>query len=60
MSDRHDQGTHDVRRPEPDVGSRRPYAAPELIDYGTVAKLTQTGSGSVNDFTGMMMMMTCL
>ena len=37
---------------------RRPYAPPELIEYGTVAKLTQTGSGSVNDFIGMMMMMS--
>jgi hypothetical protein len=36
---------------------RRPYTAPELIEYGTVAKLTQTGSGSVFDFGGMMTMM---
>ncbi len=39
---------------------RRPYAPPQLIEYGTVAKLTQTGGGSVFDFGGMMRMMTCL
>ena len=43
-----------------DAGAvRRPYAAPELVEYGTVAKLTQTGGGSVFDFGGMMMM-ACL
>jgi len=39
--------------------ARRPYLAPELIEYGTVAKLTQTGGGSVTDF-GNMMRMACL
>jgi hypothetical protein len=38
---------------------RRPYQAPELVEYGTVAKLTQTGGGSRFDFNGMMMM-ACL
>jgi len=49
-------------RPSPgEIGRvRRPYAPPELIEYGTVAKLTQTGGGSVFDFGGMMRMMTCL
>jgi hypothetical protein len=37
---------------------RRPYTAPELVEYGTVAKLTQTGSGSIVDFVGMPAMMT--
>lgn len=37
---------------------RRAYAAPELVEYGTVAKLTQTGSGSIFDFIGMPAMMT--
>ena len=41
-----------------DTGNvRRPYTAPELIEYGTVAKLTQTGNGLVFDFGGMMTMM---
>ena len=39
--------------------SRRAYVAPVLVEYGTVAKLTQTGGGSVTDF-GAMMRMACL
>ena len=35
---------------------RRPYEAPKLTEYGTVAKLTQTGGGSVRDFGNMMRM----
>ena len=38
---------------------RRAYVAPVLVEYGTVAKLTQTGGGSVTDF-GSMMRMACL
>jgi hypothetical protein len=30
--------------------------APELIEYGTVAKLTQTGGTTTNDAAGMMRM----
>jgi hypothetical protein len=41
-------------RPFPD---RRPYREPELIEYGSVAKLTQ--SGSMFGFDSMTMM-TCL
>lgn len=37
---------------------RRPYAAPDLVEYGTVAKLTQGVGGSGTDFS--MMMMLCL
>jgi hypothetical protein len=29
---------------------RRPYVAPELVEYGTVAKLTQTGGRTTVDF----------
>ena len=60
LTDRQEETPHDVHGPEPAGGERRPYARPELIEYGTVAKLTQTGSGSVNDIFGMMMAMTCL
>jgi hypothetical protein len=35
---------HDASQP------RRPYVAPELIEYGTVAKLTQTGGMTSTDF----------
>jgi hypothetical protein len=39
---------------------RRTYVAPELIEYGTVAKLTQTGGQTVADFFVFRRMMTCL
>ena len=39
---------HDKRRA--DEPTRRPYVAPELIEYGTVAKLTQTGGRTTVDF----------
>jgi hypothetical protein len=39
---------------EPDAKGRKPYAAPELIEYGTVAKLTQTGGSTTVDFVAMM------
>jgi hypothetical protein len=39
---------------------RRTYVPPELVEYGTVSKLTQAGNGSFNDAAGMMMMMACL
>jgi hypothetical protein len=41
------------------TNGRRAYVAPALVEYGTVAKLTQTGGGSVSDF-GNMMRMACL
>ena len=34
---------------------RRPYCTPELIEYGSVAKLTQSGSMNFGDSMGMMM-----
>ncbi len=43
----HDRKMQDESR---DVaGPRRPYVAPELIEYGTVAKLTQTGGQTAHD-----------
>ena len=40
---------------------KRPYMTPSLIDYGNVAKLTQSGQGTEGDggLIGSMMMM-CL
>jgi hypothetical protein len=38
------------------VTPRRAYRAPELTEYGSVAKLTQQGSFGGGDFMGMMMM----
>ena len=49
----------DRRAPEEIENGRRVYVPPELVEYGSVSKLTQTGTGSFADF-GMMMMMTCL
>lgn len=40
------------------AASRRPYHTPELIEYGSVAKLTQGGGMSGTD--GSMMMFGCL
>ena len=33
-----------------DGPGRRPYLAPELVEYGSVAKLTQTGGRTSVDF----------
>jgi hypothetical protein len=45
-----------------DPKPRRAYAAPELIEYGTVAKLTQTGGQTTFDWFGTRRMggMMCL
>jgi hypothetical protein len=52
-------GQHDDRKaPEEIESGRRAYVPPELVEYGSVSKLTQTGTGSFSDFG--MMMMTCL
>ena len=48
----------DRRAPEEIESERRAYVPPELVEYGSVSKLTQTGTGSFADFG--MMMMTCL
>ena len=46
--------------PDRSGSGRRVYVAPELVEYGTVSKLTQGGTGSFNDGAGMMMMNACL
>ena len=42
---------HDSK-PEAATGraARRPYAAPELLDYGSLTELTKTGGNVVFDF----------
>ena len=62
LSDRPDGAVRAADRLEPDESGRvrRAYVVPALIEYGTVAKLTQTGSGSIADFFGRMRMMVCL
>jgi hypothetical protein len=39
-------GTTGGEAPRP----RKPYVTPELIEYGSVAKLTQAGGQTVQDF----------
>lgn len=39
---------------------KKPYTEPRLIEYGSVAKLTQSGSGNKNDGGGGGMMRVCL
>ena len=59
----------DSNRQEPVVDSRgnavrlrgkRPYATPTLTEYGSVAKLTQSGAGTTNDGSGRKLKRTCL
>lgn len=57
MTDQRDALPSDgARSPDEPRAKRRPYVAPELIEYGTVAKLTQTGGNTTNDAAGMMRM----
>jgi hypothetical protein len=32
-----------------DQAGRRPYTKPKLVEYGSVAKLTQSGGSTVNE-----------
>jgi hypothetical protein len=43
-------GPNRDRDRQDDPPGRRRYAAPELVEYGTVAKLTQTGGRTTVDF----------
>ena len=58
MSDSENDKTH-AATPQDDLpaaGSvRKPYKSPELVEYGSVAKLTQGGSGSQTDGANTMM-----
>lgn len=49
----------DDRKSEPVRPTRRPYAAPVLTEYGSIGKLTRSGSGAVGEGSGMSMPM-CL
>ena len=55
-------GNADDKRPGGDAASkgvRRPYAKPKLLEYGSVAKLTQSGGVTVTEF-GTPKMKACL
>ena len=57
---RHEDSPATGAAPDGSEPRRRTYVPPELVEYGTVSKLTQSGTGSFNDGGGMMMMMVCL
>ncbi len=46
------------RRPVARRTGKKPYTTPGLVEYGSVAKLTQTGGVTVKDVGGMQR--TCL
>lgn len=46
---------------EKEKAAKKPYRAPQLVEYGNVAKLTRAMViGSFVDATGMLMRMPCL
>jgi len=51
---------HENLQPGDGSRPRRPYATPELIEYGTVAKLTQTGGETAHDSLVWNRMGSCL
>ena len=51
----------EAQRSDSGVEARKPYVEPKLVEYGSISKLTQNGSGSFADGGGpQMMMMACL
>lgn len=42
------------------VGAKKPYSSPRLVEYGSVAKLTLSGSGPSADGINTMMTAACL
>lgn len=44
-----------LREPHEPPAPRRKYEAPQLVDYGSVAKLTQTGGSTLADAGANMM-----
>jgi hypothetical protein len=57
MDQQRDKKPEHDRESEP-RRSKKPYARPVLVEYGHVAKLTQSGASAGFDFMGMMM--SCL
>jgi hypothetical protein len=49
MAREHQSGNDEARGPQ----KRRPYVAPELVEYGSIAKLTQSGSITIKDHGNM-------
>lgn len=53
--------TDETQRPDTGADTKKPYVEPSLVEYGSISKLTQLGTGSFADaFGAQMMMMACL
>ena len=50
-----DDRLKEKRKPQP---PKKIYATPQLVEYGSIEKLTQTGSANIGD--ALMQMMACL
>jgi hypothetical protein len=50
----------DTQPPTRERGSKKVYAPPRLVEYGNIAKLTQTGAGTGTDGGSAGMQMMCL
>lgn len=50
----------DASDPDARDETKKSYAEPRLIEYGSIAKLTQSGGGSRKDFGSMKMTGACL
>ena len=58
-----DSNRHEPDNPrgnEPLTRGKRPYATPTVTEYGSVAKLTQSGTGTTSDGLGRKLQRTCL
>lgn len=50
-----------MQQKERPANRKKPYAPPTILEYGNVAKLTETKGGSVPDGkSGMIMLQSCL
>lgn len=54
------QGTQAASTKKPGGQARKAYLAPRLVEYGSIAKLTQNGNGSGADGGSAGMRMVCL
>jgi hypothetical protein len=55
-----DRGSTSAPRQSPIARDRRPYTAPALVRYGSIAKLTQTGGSTSSEGTVPAKAMMCL
>ena len=64
MTQRRDEGRkpHPCRPSQPagEAAPRKPYVPPALVEYGTIAKLTQGSQTRSNDGSNTRKLMSCL